>query len=260
MFRLLICLFTHFCQRDELVYKGGPIIQDVKIVTIWFGDLHNVKYKREIEQFYTTVVKSDWFTTLTEYNISGGSWERSYDYNYTGPKIINSTIIADAILNIARRYKSTLNYYFVIHLSSEISVMTDLGMSCDKFYAYHSYINRIAYGVIPECINDGLNLNSFDSITHSSSHELAETVINPDLHTGWESESSEEIADLCNTKILTVNGYKLNSLYSNKSKRCISDMSLYAIVYLAFYSLAIFLLMLHVAHLAYVAHTSVPHI
>ena len=54
--------------------------------------------------------------------------------------------------------------------------------------------------------------------------------------------------------LITVNGYTLNSLYSNKSKRCISDMSLYAMVYLAFYSLVI----LHVARVAYVAHTSVP--
>lgn len=248
MFRLLFCLFTHFCPHNKLVYKGGPIIQNVKIVTIWFGDLHNVKYKREIEQFYTTIVKSDWFTTLNEYNISGGSWERSYDYSYTGPKMINSTIISDAILNIAQRYNSTRNYYFAIHLSSDISVTIDLGLSCVNFYAYHSYINRIAYGVIPECINDGLNLNSFDSMTHSSSHELAETVTNPDLHTGWESDSNKEIADLCNTQTLTINGYILNSLYSNKSKRCISDLSLYAIVYLAFYLLIFILITLRVAY------------
>jgi hypothetical protein len=141
-----------------------------------------------------------------------------------------------------------MNIIFQV-VSSEISVMTDFGLSCVDFYAYHSYINKIYYGVIPECINDRLNLNSFDTMTHSSSHELAETITNPDLETGWKSESNKEIGDLCNTEILTVNNYKLNSLYSNKAKRCISDMSIYAIVYMTFYLLVIVFLILYVAYI-----------
>lgn len=245
MFRLFICLFTHLCKpKTTLNYFGGPIIQDVKIITVWWG--RHVKYTNELEHFYKNIVKTNWFTTLNEYNITGGNWERSISYNNSNATVINNELIARILLELAGN--STLNYYFAVHLSSEISVITTSGQSCVDFYAYHSEINRIYYGVIPECVNRDLNLNTFDTLTHSSSHELAEAVTNPKLH-GWITDTNEEIADLCNTEIFTSSGYVLNSLYSNKSKRCISDMSIYAIVYLTFYVIVMIFFILHIAHL-----------
>jgi hypothetical protein len=237
MFRLFICLFAaNFCKHRDLIYYGGKLIQNVKIITIWWGP--NVKYKNDLETFYSTIVKSHWFRSLNEYNISSGSWERSINYKGTNNTIINDTVIRNELVKLIKEFSilPDQNYYFAIHLSSEISVITPR-ISCVDFYAYHSSIDdNIFYGVMPDCINKGRNLNSFDSITHASSHELSEAITDPVPYTGWVTEEEKsEIADLCNTYILNWNGYKLNSLYSNRLKRCISNPEIYTFIYIAFY-------------------------
>lgn len=235
MFRLFICLFAaNFCKHRDLIYYGGKTLQNVKIITVWWGP--SVRYKKELETFYSTIVKSHWFRSLNEYNIVSGSWERSLNYNGTNETIINDTIIRDQLVKLIKQYSisSDQNYYFAIHLSTGVSIVLP-SLSCVDFYAYHSNIDNIFYGVMPECINKGRKLNSFDSITHASSHELSEAITDPIPYTGWITQEKSEIADICNTYILTWNGYKLNSLYSNRLKRCISDPEIYSFIYIAFY-------------------------
>jgi hypothetical protein len=230
MFRFLICLFTNFCTNRQLIYLGGPIISDVKVITVWWGN--NVKYRNELEKFYARIVKSNWFTTLNEYNILSGVWERSINYTAADKIVIDEQIIVNTMFNLFSDYAGK-NYYFAVHLSSNISVITRSGVSCIDFYAYHTFVKGIYYGIIPECINDSVNLNLFDSITHASSHELAETVTDPEPRTGWifdTSDTSDEVADICSALILTVDNYKLNSLYSNRYQRCMSDPSVYMLV------------------------------
>jgi len=237
MFTVLIG-YLLFNKNTKLAYQNGKLITDVSIVTVWWGP--NVKYTSEIEQFYSTITssRSSWFSLLFEYSISNytinyGSYVGSFNYTNGASGLISPILISDTISNLVQNGSVPKGNYYSIHFSGDTTIQDPSGTSCVDYYAYHSLNQDIIYGVVPECKNKYLNL--FDSITKAASHELAESITDPFIN-GWLIPPDTEIADLCNHKLFSSNGYVLNSLYSNRLNRCIADPSISVYVLTAVYS------------------------
>ena len=64
----------------HLSYYGGPVLANVKVVTVFWGGSTKVNYSTQLNAFYTGVTNSPYFDWLSEYdsptaNIGRGSYE-----------------------------------------------------------------------------------------------------------------------------------------------------------------------------------------
>jgi MYXO-CTERM domain-containing protein len=137
----------------------------------------------------------------------------------------------------------------------QVSGPSGVGNSCAAFCAYHSTgtygaaKTPLLYGVLMDEITAacktgcGTNPTGLDNMTDTASHELAETVTDPDigllptnatmaeLPMGWYDSTNSncgEIGDICddggNGDTITVNGrtWYVQELWSNKQNKCTS--------------------------------------
>ena len=181
----------------KLVYYGGPVVPNVKIVTIWWGGSSKVQYTTQLEKFYGAVTNSSWFDVLKEFStnsqtIGSGSWMKSYNDIYAPVGILTDSQIQNRLVNLISN--GTLpsvndNMYYAIHFAPGISISSN-GGSCAAggFCAYHGTIyyggKYIYYGVVPDqsggcAIGCGSNLIPFNNLCSVASHELTEVITDP---------------------------------------------------------------------------------
>jgi hypothetical protein len=104
--------------------------------------------------------------------------------------------------------------YCAYHASTDFS---DVGHT---LYSFEGYQN------ISGCQVSGTSPNGVlvDSTASTLSHEFFETITDPDLNAWWNSNTGEEIGDLCATSdgVVSVNGhnYNLQREYSNRYHGC----------------------------------------
>jgi hypothetical protein len=234
-----------------LVYRGGPLMQHVKVVTLFWGPTVN-PYQGQLENFFATVTNSPYFDWLAEYDvpqpgvpattaysINRGSWSSSFQDSTpsNSSKTLSDSDIQQELRNRvdAGTLTSDADTLFMIYFPQDYTVVAPSGeQSCTGFCGYHWSTTSTAgapirYGVIPDVTQTpcrggcGNSPTQFDNLTSVSSHEMIESVTDPDValsQMGWYNNLCGEIGDQCNTQQGTVAGLTVQLEWSNKYNKC----------------------------------------
>ncbi|KAJ3062250.1 hypothetical protein HDU98_001869 [Podochytrium sp. JEL0797] len=200
--------------------NGGPIIPNVLIKPIYFGD---VKYANELDTFYTHIASTSWFSIMSQYGVYGGTAVPGIRVRSSPTALTNKQVQALLLAMAAKGdIVPTKNSYFPIHFSPGYVITDDSGaVSCKQWCGIHHSISlkgvpgvpELYYGMIPNFgKGSGCDANcgtgsELQNILSTASHELAEAVTDPsDLNLAWYDETKNlrtgdaygEIADVCN--------------------------------------------------------------
>jgi hypothetical protein len=132
------------------------------------------------------------------------------------------------------------NAIYVIHLPQNVTAIDPSGdVQCTKWGAYHWWYNGpygvVHYAIIPDYSSSpgSCSTFSFGSLTAVESHEIAESLTDPDGNTGWRDSSQPttcgggEIGDLCAQIESTIldpygNSVWVQKLWSNLAQDCVT--------------------------------------
>jgi len=241
-------------QAKPLLYYGGPVLSQVKVMTVLWNDQVSADVKTGISDFYAAYVDSQHMDWLAEYStnltavdgrqgtgqtIGRGSFigEKILTPSFAGKKISDEQIQAELIKQIDAGIlpKPDSQTLYMIHFPAKMQIVIEGMTSCFSFGGYHNGVKTtqygdLFYGVMPECsMFGGAN---FGEITYVSAHELIEAVTDPYPTPGsspaypqaWNAADGNEIADLCNGGSATLKGpkanYKITLEWSNSRNRC----------------------------------------
>ncbi len=222
----------------RLSYYGGPLIQNVEVSIIYWGS----KFKEEkwlslpdrIDAFFDTILQSSVMDQMAEYSVKGMTIGRGRRVSST---IITSSVPKSHTTDSAIRAqlkkwiaaKNNIpqpnpNSLYFIYLEPGLSVSMGGAKSCSSFCGYHDAIgSNIYYSVMPfpSCSGCKGELDEFESLCGTSSHELCEAVTDPIPGTGWYHEEFGEVADICSWSFREEQGYIVQKEWSNKAARCL---------------------------------------
>jgi hypothetical protein len=243
----------------HLTYWGGALITNVRVVVVVWGpgsyttQVTGTKTPN-VPSFVATLTKSSYVDWLSEYNAGTQHIGRgTYVGRYTirpAPKNNGSTV--DDARNIepellaqiraARLPAPDRNTLYVLFTRSGQRVTMRGSDSVTGFCAYHSALRfsghpNVRYAVIPATASGAQcgTSRGFGNITSAASHEIAESITDPDVGLatrlgkplGWYDARNGEIADICEdgpTASLTGSGgtrYVVQRLWSNRRRRCV---------------------------------------
>ncbi len=224
----------------KLVYNNGPLIANVEVYTIFWGENWNndpslKQMMTDLNSFFKNILTSSLIDQLKEYNTV------TYKIGHgklTGTKVIiegapkpGDTIDDSAIQNSLTAWINTgivsgitSNTLYFIYTDKNVKVTADDLISCDSMCGYHDSINNnIFYAVMPYpscnvCLG---NLSVFEALTATSSHELCEAITDALAATGWNDPQNGEIGDICAWNFKKVGQYTVQKEWSNARKDCI---------------------------------------
>jgi hypothetical protein len=219
----------------------GPVLDHVEVETVFVGDAwqtnpYLAQQAQSINQFFAEITNSTYMDMLAEYGIGRGSL-RQQDFIPQVSAPGHDATLANYLTDQSIQYmlninisdpNSTVNYpdantvYFVF---TQPGVSVDV-TSINHWAGYHtSFIDDrnelVNYAVVPyprDLTAEG-GLSSFDQITATSSHELAEAATDPTLPRAWFDATAPggegEIADLADGLQGRYLGYQVQPLWSN---------------------------------------------
>jgi hypothetical protein len=134
----------------RVAYYGGPVISNVKVVTVFWGNFTDAQ-KKTIETYYQQVVNSSYMDYLSEYStptqqIGRGTWIGSYHETAkpaSGEKV-TAKYLKDKLQLLIQEHKVPPldnNTYYALHLGGwgkEISYNGAFG--CFSFMALHGLL------------------------------------------------------------------------------------------------------------------------
>jgi hypothetical protein len=251
---LFICLLLAseaWCQPYQ--YRGGAVIRSPKVVAVYWG-VQAPGFAQQINQFYSDIVTSPYFDRLGEYGVAERPrFVGSFDVRQGDVGQIDTVAIArridEQILNRALPFPDD-NTIYMVHFGTAVVpamgtniagvvVGADVGQG---FCAYHftarvqvpvappliyAYGPKIRVAVIPDASSiAGCNRGSkVDTATFGASHELVETMTNPDsVIVAMRPVAGETLQ--CDQLVLPPTGEPPNSPWgwaSNKSVICNPD-------------------------------------
>ena len=226
----------------NLVYLGGPVIESVEVVPIYWGAAWatgpNLQLASRLDQFFDFIVTSPYLDLLREYGtpttpIRYGRRLASAPVSGSEPGTVTSSgrQVTDAQIRaqlqawIANKTVPTTTantLYFIFLPPNVVSLLGDGTKSCTAFCGYHSHIGNVYYAVIPfatcpGCVFAG---DFLDTLTEVISHELAEAITDPALN-AWVDPVNSEIGDICNRQTTRLGGFLVQTEWSNRQKACV---------------------------------------
>jgi hypothetical protein len=237
-------------RAQSMLYYGGPVISNVKIVSVIWGPNVNKTTVAQIGGFLGALVNSTFIDQLAQYDtnvtavngkpgtnqvIGRGTYkgQTMITPRNTALKLTDAQIQTELKLQIAagKLPKADLNTLYMIFFPASITI-SSYGTSCVAFDAYHSSssatvtASNLFYGVMPDCGG------GFGQMTITTSHETAEAISDaiptpgshPAFPQAWNTSKGYEIGDLCqNTQsTLTAAGktYAVQEVFLNSTKKC----------------------------------------
>ncbi len=231
----------------KLTYRGGPVLQNVKVVTVYWGN--NVQFSgtgtQSLDAFYTAVVQSAYYDWLSEYNtaspaqtIGRGTFGGTYAYTAGKTGTVTDANVHTALSSLIDGGMVPMpdgNTLYAVHFAPGINITgSDGSKSCQVFCAYHGSYSKngtnVYYSIVPDqggscaggCGNDP---STFNNTTSVASHELVEATTDADVaqnNLAWYDDTNGEIGDICNAMQGTVGSYTIQKEWSNKNNNCIA--------------------------------------
>jgi hypothetical protein len=230
-----------------LLYYGGPVIPNVKVYAVFWGDGVSAETKSNIGPFFANILDSTYMDWLSEYDtnktaVDGreGTKQHIGRGSFGGTLAIKPANAAKALTDEMVQQEldgqiaagvlppSDGNSLYMIYFPAGVSISIEGQKSCSSFCAYHEGFKSartgspVYYGVMPVC---GFGCGGgFDGLTAVSSHECIEAVTDPFPTPGdkpaypqaWNDAGGQEIADLCASDSGTVTGHGLTSTVSGE--------------------------------------------
>jgi hypothetical protein len=220
--------------QNGILYHGGPVMLTTKVVYyIWYGNWSGNTAVTILTDLANSIGGSPYFNINTTYTNSAGTpiqntitYGGSTTDNYSRGTSLSDTairsIVSDAITS-GRLPKNTNGIYFVL-TSQDVTATSGF---CTRYCGWHTHAtisgSDIKYSFVgnpARCITScaaqttGPNGNAgADGMASIVSHELEETVTDPDLN-AWYDSSGAENADKCawtfGTTSTATNGAKYN--------------------------------------------------
>jgi len=199
----------------QLVYNGGPVISNVQVVVVYWGNNVSSVVTNGITGFYQTVVDSTYLDLMYEYSTKGVNYNGNTTNQQIGhgtvlgpytiiPSATSGTIDDTAIqAELQKQIKNGVlpavsidaqgqsNTLYTVYFPPGMTITQGGSSSCvaGGFCAYHgtSYTNgqsgqAFQYSVMPDfgsgsgCDTGCGTGTEFQNITSASSHELAESI------------------------------------------------------------------------------------
>jgi hypothetical protein len=221
----------------KLVYGNGPLITNVEVFTIFWGKLwgsssESTDLMGRLNRFFTDILASPVIDQLAEYSVTGKPIGHG---SFIGSKVISANAPVNSVTDskIRRQLKKWIkattvprhneNTLYFIYLDPGIISIMGGSRSCQSYCGYHNNVGKIYYAVMPYptcsgCLGD---LQTFEAMTGTSSHELCEAITDPVPGSGWYDDVNGEIGDICAWNFKTVAGYTVQLEWSNKQNKCL---------------------------------------
>jgi hypothetical protein len=255
----------------HLTYYGGRVVSNIQVVLVFWGSNVSSEVQSKMPDFYDGVLNSayvDWLDP--EYNTVNSSFNGTQTNQHIGkgsflqkvtitPSDTSTTIDDTAIqTELVAQIKAgnlpapttdaagNTNTYYAVFFPAGMKITMGGSSSCTNFCAYHGTIpafvglGEMYYSVHPDLGHDGCELGcggastAFDNTTSLASHQLIETITDPEVGLAttygpplaWYDTTNGEIGDICNGQQGTItapNGviYTVQKEFSNFANDCI---------------------------------------
>lgn len=222
----------------QLTYRNGPLMTAVEVFTIFWGPDWQTgslsALPAQINAFFDFVLTSALIDQLAEYNVPQwtiGHGRRSGTLTITTPALktsLSDTAIQHALQQLvadnAQVPPPSPNTLYFIYVQSGVRVVQGGSASCTSFCGYHNDVSgQIFYAVMPypDCSGCTSGLSTFEALTSTSSHELAESITDPIPGQGWYDDTNGEIGDICAWQTKPLGSYTVQLLWSNRANKCV---------------------------------------
>jgi hypothetical protein len=224
----------------NVTYHGGPLLQDVQLQSVYYGTgwSSNAGLQQQVSQvdgFLQYFADSPYMTALGQYNVSTGSFAQHdlVGQNPAGNTIADSQIRQILNAEIAANHLAApnANSLYVFFTAPGVTVTDNGQTSVNDFAGYHDTFTDSAgatvyYAVIPYPTGGVTNaaLSTSQQFTFVLSHEIAESVTDPDAQSGWfdaRAGAQGEISDLANGQYGLLNNYIVEGFWSQKDGRVV---------------------------------------
>jgi hypothetical protein len=224
-----------------LSYRGGHIVENPEVFTIYVGNswatAPKKKMKKLYQLFFEKLVVSEMMDQLAEFNteeykIGKGKLIGSYTIEHPTSKNLSDYNIRQALqYAFAKKIIPPPNpqRIFFIFLEKGMVISKDNSASCSEFCGYHNFMDtangQAYYAVIPYhdcggCTSE--ELNSFDAACVTAAHELAEVVTDPVPGGSWYNDMFGEVGDYPDGLLKKIKaGYYIQTLFSNNLLRSV---------------------------------------
>jgi hypothetical protein len=229
-----------------VTFHGGAVLPNVEVQGLYYGSdwWTNSGYYNQtgyLEGFLNNVVHSSYMDMLNKagYGVGRGSFDQGW---VDGTNLNKSQYLSDgqiqgalvANINAGHLKAPDGNRLYVVFVEDNVAVGNSSSNSQNNFLGYHGsfgswvfppsgpwlgeYAN-IRYAVVTypggSVNNAGLWwLSQINSMTVTTSHELAEAVTDPDPTHGWNDDGYQngEVGDLANAQTVFLNGYSVQRI------------------------------------------------
>lgn len=206
----------------QLTYRGGPLIQNVEVTTIYWGTAwSNDPIRAQLDAFFDFVVTSSLIDQLAEYNVPGFTiGHGKHVASLVVPQDPPATLDDPAIVAFVQQQIASgavpaqdANSLYFVFTPSGVTVTLQGSASCQQFCGYHDTPDSsLFYAVVPyaDCPGCDFTGTVFDSMTVIASHELCEAITDPVPGNGWYDDANGEIGDICegSTKVINTAGVR----------------------------------------------------
>lgn len=224
-----------------LTYHGGPLLANVGVETLFIGSAwqNNASLHQQalqLDQFFQDITNGPYLDQLGEYSTPGQHVGRGKFLDGSvlmaslppGSLVFDSDIegALDSLIQNGSLQAPDGNRLYVVFTPPGVVVSTGFGDSQTTFLGYHSAFidssgDPVYYAVLPNPVGNSTvpGLTAFQQLTAVGSHELAEAITDPDGRSGWYDTSvrpAEEIGDLTEQNLGTLQGYTLQQEFSNR--------------------------------------------
>jgi hypothetical protein len=216
----------------SVTYHGGTVLVQVEVEPVFYGPYWNSpagqQQAADLDTFLSFLTNSSFMDMLNEYGVGHGVLADHgivAGTNSSASSVDDTTLqqtIASGIADSSLQPPDA-NRLYMVFTAPNVDV-TDGGQdSLHDFYGYHDFFagpggQSITYAVISHPVGNGTfyNLNVFQTLTKTVSHELAESVTDPGVGGWYDSRTGEEIADLADgpQDIGLLNGYVVQGVWS----------------------------------------------
>lgn len=240
----------------KLLYFGGPVISEVKVVPVYWSSRVKPAIQNAMDDFYTSYVNSKHMDWLTEYNTNLTAVDGRAGTNQTihrgtsiapilmTPNLTAKQVTDEQVQNEIEKQidsgvlpKPDSNTLYMIHFPQDMQITIEGMQSCFSFGGYHNGAKNAKYGdlfysVLPDCAFALDDAASLSSTTFVAAHELIEAVTDayptpgssPAYPQAWNANDGSEIADLCQNGGSTLVGakasYNISLEWSNSRGLC----------------------------------------
>lgn len=218
---------------------GGPVLQSVQAIPIYWGSAWgsgpNATLASQLDSFFDFIVTSELIDMLGEYSLPGKPIQhgrRLTSVRMTSSEPGSGGQVSDAQIQTALQGwisggqvpATNANTLYFIYTPPNVTVNGPGGASCSVFCGYHnSFGSNVYYAVIPYVNCGGCEFSGafLDTLTEVSSHELSEAITDPSLNTWWDSNTGNEIGDICNRQTVRLGNYLVQTEWSNEQGACV---------------------------------------